>query len=117
MNILKMSEEEIVTIANPIWDNLVDGGNRLDYSTFSKDFSRRMLNLVPKEELEKQHRDDPTDVISKERIFLGIIRRINHVTVLWKLRNKNDVNERLARMSLGEEDGKIKVFDAQIQPK
>lgn len=114
MEILKMSEEEIVKIANPIWDNLVEGSNSINYSVFSKDFSKKMLDAVPKEELERQRRDD-LDVISKERTFLGTLRKNSSVTILWKLTSATDKNEHLAKLTLGEEEGKIKIFDAWIR--
>lgn len=116
MSIIKMSEEEIVKIANPIWDNIVDGSNSVNYSIFSKDFSKKMLDAVPKEELERQCRDDQTNAtVGNERTFLGTLRGNSCVTILWKLTSATDGNEQLGKLSLGEEEGKIKVFDAQIR--
>jgi hypothetical protein len=38
MNFLEKSDDEIIAIANPIWDNLVKTLNIKDYSGFTKDF-------------------------------------------------------------------------------
>ena len=54
MNLLEKTDEEIIEIANPIWDNLVDSSNRKDYSSFTKDFSAQMLYGANEVELGKQ---------------------------------------------------------------
>ena len=38
MKLLEKTNEEILKIANPIWDNLVKSSNVKDYSGFTKDF-------------------------------------------------------------------------------
>ncbi len=43
MNILEKSDDEIVAIAKPIWDNLVKTSNMKDYGGFTKDFGTQML--------------------------------------------------------------------------
>ena len=43
MKLLEKTDEEILEIANPIWDNLVQCSNNKDYSGFTKDFSAQML--------------------------------------------------------------------------
>ena len=37
MNLLEKSDDEIIVIANPIWDNLVKTSNMKDYGGFTKD--------------------------------------------------------------------------------
>ena len=36
MNLLEKSDDEIIAIANPIWDNLVKTSNMKDYGGFTK---------------------------------------------------------------------------------
>ncbi len=43
MNLLEKSDQEIIDIANPIWENLVRSSNIKDYGAFTKDFSSQML--------------------------------------------------------------------------
>ena len=38
MDLIKKSDEAILKIANPIWDNLINCSNKKDYSGFTKDF-------------------------------------------------------------------------------
>ena len=39
MNLLEKSDEEILKIANPLWDDLVKNSNKQDYFEFVKNFS------------------------------------------------------------------------------
>ncbi len=39
MNLLDKTDEEIIEIASPIWDNLVKASNIKDYGGFTRDFS------------------------------------------------------------------------------
>ena len=38
MDLLKKTDEEIIQIANPIWDNLIRASNQKDYGVFKRDF-------------------------------------------------------------------------------
>ena len=54
MNLLEKSDDEIIAIANPIWDNLVKTSNMKDYGGFTKDFGTQMLFGANEVELGKQ---------------------------------------------------------------
>ena len=54
MSIVDKSDEEIIKIADPIWDNLVKTSNIKDYGGFTKDFSSQMLYGANEVELGKQ---------------------------------------------------------------
>ena len=43
MKLLEKTDKQILEIANPIWDNLVQCSNSKDYSGFTKHFSAQML--------------------------------------------------------------------------
>ena len=54
MKLLEKSDQEIIDIANPIWDNLVKSSNIKDYSGFTRNFSSQMLFGANEVELGKQ---------------------------------------------------------------
>ena len=54
MNLLEKSDDEIIEIAKPIWDNLVRSSNMKDYGSFTKDFGTQMLFGANEVELGKQ---------------------------------------------------------------
>ena len=43
MNLLEKTDEEILEIANPLWDELVESSNKRNYLGFIKHFSKDML--------------------------------------------------------------------------
>ena len=115
MNLLEKSDEEIIEIANPIWDNLVKTSNIKDYGGFTKDFSSQMLFGANEVELGKQWANNKllTSLSDKKEAF-GCLRRNLHVTVLYKQTSNTIPGEFLGRLVLGVEDGEVKVFGATI---
>ena len=115
MNLLEKSDEEIIEIANPIWDNLVKASNIKDYGGFTKDFSSQMLFGANEVELGKQWANNKLLVsLSDKKEVFGCLRRNLHVTVLYKQTSTTVPGEFLGRLVLGVEDGEVKVFGATI---
>ena len=54
MSIVDKSDEEIIKIADPIWDNMVRCSNMKDYGGFTRDLSSQMLYGANEVELGKQ---------------------------------------------------------------
>jgi len=115
MNLLEKSDQEIIDIANPIWDNLVRSSNIKDYGSFTKDFSSQMLFGANEVELGKQWANNKllTDLSDKKEVF-GCLRRDLYVTVLFKQKSNTVPGEFLGRLVLGVEDDEVKVFGATI---
>ena len=115
MILLDKTDEEILNIATPLWDNLVKCSNNKDYSGFTKDFSAQMLYGANEVELGKQWSNNELLVsLSIHKIFLGCLRRNNFVTVLFKQTSDKVPGEYLGRLVLGDEGNKIKIFGATI---
>ena len=115
MDLLKKSDEEIIKIANPIWDNLIKTSNQKDYGGFTKDFSSQMLFGANEVELGKQWANNKLlTSLSDNKIVLGCLRRNLHVTVLYKQTSNTISGEFLGRLVLGVEDNEVKVFGATI---
>ena len=115
MNLLEKSDQEIIDIANPIWDNLVRSSNTKDYGGFTKDFSSQMLFGANEVELGKQWANNKllTNLSDKKEVF-GCLRRDLYVTVLFKQKSNTVPGEFLGRLVLGVEDDEVKVFGATI---
>ena len=115
MNLQDKTDEEIIKIANPLWDNLVKSSNNKDYSGFTKDFSAEMLYGANEVEIGKQWANNDLLVnLSNDKICLGCLRRNEYVTVLYKQKSTKLSGEFLGRLVLGIEDKKVKVFGATI---
>ena len=115
MKLLEKTDEEILEIANPIWDDLVKYSNNKDYSGFTKHVSAQMLYGANEVELGKQWANNKLlTSLSKQKEFLGCLKRNNFVTVLFKQKSDTIPGEFLGRLVLGIEDDKVKVFGATI---
>ena len=115
MKLLEKTDEEILKIANPIWDNLIKCSNNKDYSGFTRDFSAQMLYGANEVEIGKQWANNKLLTrLSKQRKFLGCLRRNNFVTVIFKQTSETVPGDFLGRLVLGVEDDKVKVFGATI---
>ena len=115
MKLLEKTDKEVLDIANPIWDDLVKYSNNKDYSGFTKHFSAQMLYGANEVELGKQWTNNKLlTSLSKQKEFLGCLKRNNFVTVLFKQKSDTVPGEFLGRLVLGIEDDKVKVFGATI---
>ena len=115
MKLLEKTDEEILEIANPIWDDLVKYSNNRDYGGFTKHFSAQMLYGANEVEIGKQWANNKLlTSLSIKKEFLGCLRRNNFVTVLFKQKSDTVRGDFLGRLVLGVEDDKVKVFGATI---
>ena len=115
MKLLDKTDEEILKIANPLWDDLVKNSNNKDYEGFTKHFSAKMLFGANEVEIGKQWANNKLlTSLSKKKFFLGCLKRNNFVTVLYKQTSDKVPGEFLGRLVLGVEDDKIKIFGATI---
>jgi|TARA_Y100000996_G_scaffold356562_1_gene297511 hypothetical protein len=115
MDLLKKTDEEIIEIANPIWENLIKTSNMKDYGGFTRDFSSQMLYGANEVELGKQWSNNKLlTSLSEKYDVLGCLRRDLHVTVLYKQKSNSIPGEYLGRLVLGVEGKEIKVFGATI---
>ena len=79
MSLLDKSDEELLEIAQPMWDNLIHCSNKQDYFGFTQNFSARMLFGANEIELAKQWaNNDVITSLTEEREFLGCLRRDEH---------------------------------------
>ena len=115
MNIIDHSDAEILEVAHPMWDDLVKYSNKGQYGKFIRKFSYELLLGLNEVELGKQFkRSVLARKLSKECDYLGIIRRGEHVTCLFRVRSQKKEGEWLGRMVLGYEKGEVKIFAASI---
>lgn len=115
MNIIEKTDDEILAIARPLWDHLVKTSNEGKYGEFVKHFSQSLAFGLNQMEVGKQFaRSELTRNLSEDADFLGIIRRGEHVTVLFRQRSTKKEGEWLGRLVLGYEEDKVRIFGASI---
>ena len=115
MNLLEKTDDEILEIAEPLWNDLVESSNKRDYLGFIKHFSKEMLMGANEIEIGKQWSTNKLlSSLSVEREFLGCLRRNKYISVLYKQTSDEVPGEFLGRLVLGIEDGEVKIFGATI---
>lgn len=116
MNIIEQSDDEILATAHPMWDELIKFSNEGEYGKFIRNFSYELLFGLNEVEVGKQFaKSELTRALDPDYDYLGLIRRNQHVTVLYRMRSTKKDGEWLGRLVLGyDKDGEIKVFGASI---
>lgn len=115
MNIIEQTDEEIQAIADPLWNDLVKQSNEGKYGEFVKNFSGSLARAMNHVEAGRQFTNSElARSLSEDADYLGIIRRGEHVTVLYRQRSTKKEGEWLGRLVLGYEDGKVRIFGASI---
>ena len=115
VNIIEKTDEEIRAIAEPLWRDLIKNSNEGKYGEFVKNFSSSMALAMNQVTVGHQFANSElARNLSEEVDCLGIIRRGEHVTVLYRQRSTKKDGEWLGRLVLGYEDGKIRIFGASL---
>ena len=114
-NIIEKTDEEILAIADPLWRGLVKYSNEGKYGEFVKNFSNSLA--IAMNQVVASHQFANSELarsLSESVDSLGIIRRGEHVTVLYRQRSTKKQGEWLGRLVLGYEDKAVRIFGASI---
>ena len=115
VSITEKTDEEILAMAKPLWRDLVKSSNEGKYGEFARNFSSAMALAM--NQVVAGHQFANSELarnLSEDVDALGIIRRGEHVTVLYRQRSTKKPGEWLGRLVLGYEDGKVRIFGATI---
>jgi hypothetical protein len=115
VNIIEKSDDEILAIAKPLWLELVKYSNEGKYGEFARNFSSSLARAI--DQVVAGHQFANSELarsLSEDVDALGIIRRGEHVTVLYRQRSTKKPGEWLGRLVLGYEDGRVRIFGASI---
>jgi hypothetical protein len=101
MDLENKSDSEILAIADPIMDNLMEASTAIDHARHVRDFTDRLKAIVTKDYLEKVCRQ-----YQRERGFFGvrelvaIFRRPGSIAIVWKQQFTNAPGDYVAEMVL-----------------
>jgi len=115
VNIVEKTDAEIRAIADPLWRDLVKNSNEGKYGEFARNFSSSLARAM--DQVVAGHQFANSELarnLSEDADYLGIIRRGEHVTVLYRQRSTKKQGEWLGRLVLGYENGKVRIFGASI---
>jgi hypothetical protein len=115
VNFVEKTDEEILAVADPLWRDLVKYSNEGKYGEFARNFSNSLALAM--DQVVAGHQFANSELarsLSEDFDFLGIIRRGEHVTVLYRQRSTKKPGEWLGRLVLGYENGDVRIFGASI---
>jgi len=115
VNIIDKTDEEIRAIADPLWRDLVKNSNEGKYGEFVRNFSTSFALAM--DQVSAGHQFANSELarsLAEDADWLGIIRRGEHVTVLYRQRSTKKPGEWLGRLVLGYENAQVKIFGASF---
>lgn len=115
MDLAQKSDEEILAMADPVMDNLMEASTAIDYERHTRDFTARARRVLSRSALESicaeyQH----TKGFFARREFVAIFRRPDAVVVVWRQWFTKAPGEYLAELVLIEQDGKYLVDHVMV---
>ena len=116
MNIIELTDDEILAGAEPMWMELIRASNDGEYGKFIRNFHYSLMEGLNEVEVGKQFaKSELTRSLAEVYDYLGLIRRGEHVTVLFRVRSTKKDGEWLGRLVLGfNTDEEIKIFGASV---
>ena len=115
MDLSQKSDAEILSVANPIMDNLMDASTAINYERHIRDFTARLKGVLPRERLEWICQDyQSTKGFFAKREFVAAFRRSESVAVVWKQGFTKQSGEFVAEMVLVQQDGKYLVDHVMV---
>ena len=115
MNIIEKTDDEIRALADPLWRDLLRHSNEGKYGEFVARFARSFALAMNQVAVNHQFANSElARSLADDADYLGIIRRGEHVTVLYRQRSTRKPGEWLGRLVLGYEDGEVRIFAASI---
>lgn len=115
MPLSEKSDLEILAIANPIMDHLMEASTRIDYENHVRDFTERAKSALSKEWFEivcKQYQG--TKGFFGPREFITLFRRPDSVALIWKQSFSKQAGDYVAEMVLVEENGRYLVDHVMV---
>lgn len=114
-NIVDHSDEEIIALAEPLLQNMLDGGNALNYAKFSKDFSHGMRSTIPEDLFAEQ------SIAVKQvrgqcmsRRPLGVLRKNKTALILWSAHFDKSNDDMLIQLKITYDHGELAITGATI---
>jgi len=115
MNFLEMSEQEILAIATPIMDNLMQASTDIDHEKHVQDFTDRAKAIVTKEHLEwvcKKYQSEKGTWGKRE--LIAVLKRPDSAAIIWKQLCSKVEGEYVAEIVLTHQGGKFLVDHAMV---
>ena len=97
----RLQKEQLRSVAQPIWKNIIEAARERDYARFSRGFCNDLLAKLSEEHFRQSCEDFPLlTTIEADFEFIDSIHRENSVTILWRLTSSRYAGEFLGLLTL-----------------
>ena len=97
----RLQQEQLRSVAEPIWKNIIEAARERDYARFSRGFSNDLLSKLSEEHFRQSCEDFPLlTTIASDFEFIDAIQREKSITILWRLTSDRYQGEFLGQLTL-----------------
>jgi hypothetical protein len=97
----RLQKEQLRSVAQPIWNNIIQAARERNYARFSRGFSNDLLSKLSEDHFRESCEDFPLlTTIEDEFEFIESIHREKSVTILWRLTSSSYAGEFLGLLTL-----------------
>lgn len=115
MNFQSLSDADILTIANPIMDNLMEASTRIDHAAHVRDFTDRIKAIVTPEHLDYVCRQYQAEKgFFAEREPVAVFKRPDSAAIVWRQSFTKAQGDFVAEMVLVCRDGRYQVDHVMV---
>ncbi len=101
MDLEKKSDAEILAIADPIMDNLMEASTAIDHARHVRDFTDRLKAIVTKDYLERVCRQYQAEKGTfGDRKVIAVFRRPGSIAIVWRQEFTGSPGDYVAEMVL-----------------
>ena len=110
MSLSELTDAELLAVAVPIMDNLMDASTQMDHERHVRDFTQRARSMATKDQFQRIAKElQRSNGDFDKRDLIGILRRPHSVVVVWKQSFTKAPGEYLAELVLVEQEGRALV--------
>ncbi len=115
MNFQKMSEDEILEIATPIMNNLMEASTEIDHERHIQDYTDRLKEFVTVEHLKSvcENYQEEKGFFSNREV-VAVFRRPSSAAIIWKQYFTKAEGEFVAEMVLVHQNGRYLCDHAMV---
>ncbi len=112
---MKLTDQEILNIANPIMDNLMEASTERNYERHVADFTDRIKNICTEEYLRKVCQNYQNEKgFFTNREFVALFKRPDSAAIIWKQCYTKAKGDYVAEMVLVHRENKFLVDHVMV---
>jgi hypothetical protein len=106
----RLQKEQLRSVAEPIWKNVIEAARERNYARFSRGFSNDLLAKLSEEHFRQSCEDFPLlTTVEPGFEFIDSIHREKSVTILWRLTSDSYEGEFLGLLTLQSTDSGMEI--------